>query len=207
MQQDLFDKSNKREWPLGEQCRLILYYDLFEESQAKRYFATLRQEIDWQQSKIRIAGRMIKIPRLNAWYGDKQAHYRYSGTSFKPLDWLPELLQIKKKIEYLSGDAYNSVLANLYRNGQDSVAWHADNEPHLGQNPSIASVSLGETRVFQLKHRLKKSLPRIDIELPGNSLLMMAGRIQHHWQHQVPKTRMTVDERISLTYRRVLSHT
>ncbi|MCB1757088.1 MAG: alpha-ketoglutarate-dependent dioxygenase AlkB [Gammaproteobacteria bacterium] len=207
MQTDLFDPDNsdRREWQLADDSRLILFFDVLDKSVAAHYFATLMNIVEWQQSDITIANRRIKIPRLNAWYGDPEAHYQYSGQNFEPLPWLPELLEIRRQLQQFSKHDFNSVLVNLYRGGQDSVAWHADNEPHLGRNPAIASLSLGNTRRFQLKHRRDKTLARIDLDLPDNSLLLMDGALQHHWIHQVPKTRKQVGPRINLTYRRVIS--
>lgn len=204
MQADLFENSHKREWLLENNSRLVLYFDVLEKTATNNYFTALTNNIDWQQSEIKIAGRMIKIPRLNAWYGDANARYQYSGKWFDPLPWLAELLEIREQIQHLTENDFNSVLANLYRDGQDSVAWHADDEPQLGRNPAIASLTLGDTRRFQLKHKRDKSIPRIDIDLPDNSLLVMDGELQHHWIHKVPKTRKTVEPRINLTFRRVL---
>ncbi len=201
MQEDLFETDNKRKWDLGENCSLLLYRDFFHSALAESYFSVLCTTIAWQQSEIQIAGRWVKIPRLNAWYGDPDALYQYSGTRFKPLTWLPELLQIKQSVEQASGYEFNSVLANLYRDGRDSVAWHADDETELGINPAIASVSFGGTRRFQLKHKTDKSRPRLDLDLPGNSLLLMSGKLQHRWKHQVPKLRGSVGRRLNLTFR------
>jgi alkylated DNA repair dioxygenase AlkB len=144
-------------------------------------------------------GRRIPIPRLTAWHG--AAGYVYSGIRLTPAPWTPPLLELKALAERLAGQSFNSVLLNLYRDGRDSVSWHADNEPGLGRDPVIASLSLGAVRRFQLKHR---RLPeRLTLDLPHGSCLIMAGATQHHWLHQLPKTKAPVGPRINLTFRRM----
>ncbi len=172
--------------------------------QADQWFLKLREQVAWRQDNLSIAGRSIPIPRLQAWYGDAQASYCYSGLMMQPLPWTQLLLEIKKKVEELSGESFNAVLLNLYRDGRDSVGWHADNEPELGINPAIASLSLGATRAFRLQHRKNKPL-NYKIELDHASLLVMRGATQHCWRHQLPKTARPVGERINLTFRLVKS--
>jgi alkylated DNA repair dioxygenase AlkB len=173
-------------------------------SVADQLLATLRKEIEWQQSIISLYGKRIKIPRLNAWYGDENSPYQYSGHYFEPKAWIPTLHSIKEKLESETGHHFNSVLANCYRDGQDSVAWHSDDEPELGVNPVIASISLGEERVFYLRHKYNKRLATRKITLAHGSLLLMSGALQRYWQHQVPKVRKNLGERINLTYRFVI---
>lgn len=203
MQRDLFDTGSPQHWSPDKKSHLTLHTEVFSKSDAVHYFSCLTQSVKWQQSEIRIAGKMIKIPRLNAWYGDPEAKYQYSGTWFEPIPWTKDLAKICSYLEQLTHFKFNSCLANLYRDGNDSVAWHADNEPQLGKNPAIASVSFGETRRFQLKHRTDKSIARLDLDLPDNSLLLMSGELQHHWIHQVPKTRKPCSARLNLTFRHV----
>lgn len=203
MQQDLFTDSHKREWLLSDNCKIALTTDFFDQQTAAHYFDALLRQLQWEQSEIKIAGRFVKIPRLNAWYGDATARYQYSGAFFSPQDWTPELLTIRLAIEKACGQKFNSVLANYYRNEQDSVAWHADDEPELGRNPFIASLSLGETRRFLLRRKNTKNPEKIEIKLPGNSLLLMSGALQHYWHHQVPKTTQAKGARINLTFRYV----
>ena len=157
--------------------------------------------LEWQQSRIRIHGQEHAIPRLNAWYGDPGCAYRYSGVRFDPLPWTDTLADIRQRLAATLGIAFNSVLANRYRDGRDSVAWHSDDEPELGHNPVIASVSLGATRRFTLKHKSRKEVPTLAVDLTHGSLLVMAGPTQHHWLHQVAKTTRIVDERVNLTFR------
>ncbi|WP_347160261.1 alpha-ketoglutarate-dependent dioxygenase AlkB family protein [Pontibacter chitinilyticus] len=169
--------------------------------QATAYFDRLLEQVDWQQENIKLFGKLLPMPRLTAWYGDKS--YTYSGLRNEPQPWLPVLLELKAQVEKVSGTKYNSVLLNLYRNGQDSMGWHADNEPELGPQPSIASLSLGGERRFALKHRARKDLKPIRLTLTHGSLLLMQGGTQHHWLHHIPKTSRAVQPRINLTFRHV----
>jgi alkylated DNA repair dioxygenase AlkB len=171
---------------------------LLNEAEADALFATLRRSVPWRQE----AGRGRPFPRLTAWYADAGLTYSYSGVTHHSLPWLPELLGVKDKIEQAAEARFNSLLLNLYRNGNDSIGMHADDEPELGANPVIGSVSLGAVRQFVLKHR--KSREKIVLELPHGSLLVMAGTSQQYWLHGVPKTARPVGERINLTFRRIL---
>jgi alkylated DNA repair dioxygenase AlkB len=168
--------------------------------QATRLFEELRATTAWRQERIRIHGRVVDVPRLTAWHGDEGAEYVYSGLVNRPAPWTAALLEVKRAAEEASGAELNCVLANWYRTGRDSVSWHSDDEPELGECPVIASVSLGGTRTFQMKHKARPQL-RASLALTHGSLLVMRGPTQHHWLHQVPKTRREVAERINLTYR------
>ncbi len=172
--------------------------------QADQWFAKLREQVVWRQDNLSIGGRSIPMPRLQAWYGDAEANYCYSGLMMQPLPWTQLLREIKKRVEGLSAESFNAVLLNLYRDGRDSVGWHADDEPGLGANPVIASLSLGATRVFRLQHRKNKHL-NYKVELDHASLLVMRGATQHCWRHQLPKTARQVGERINLTFRLIKS--
>ncbi|MGH8265473.1 MAG: alpha-ketoglutarate-dependent dioxygenase AlkB family protein, partial [Steroidobacteraceae bacterium] len=174
----------------------------FTAEEANELFATLRHSLTWQSEEVVIFGERRRVPRLVAWYGEPEAVYTYSGVKHVPQPFTAELAAIRARIEALSGAQFNSALANLYRNGRDGMGWHADNEAELGRNPVIASVSLGATRRFTLRHRRRKALTQaLDLE-PG-SLLVMEGETQHHWLHALPKTTRLVGERINLTYRDV----
>lgn len=161
----------------------------------------LLSEIRWQQDYLRFYGKEVAVPRLTAWYGDSGKEYTYSHITMKPHPWTELLLMIKAKAEELSGAEYNSVLLNLYRSGADGVSWHQDNEPELGDDPVIASVSFGETRIFQMRHLRRKDIPRVDIPLPDGSLLVMGGTTQRYWIHKVSKTQKPVGPRVNLTFR------
>ncbi|WP_210490073.1 alpha-ketoglutarate-dependent dioxygenase AlkB family protein [Rufibacter aurantiacus] len=165
----------------------------------------LTEKADWRQEKIRMFGRQVDQPRLTAWYADAGKAYTYSGLTWEPLPWLPELSDLRKDLEKTTGAAFNSVLMNLYRHGQDSMGWHADDEPELGKNPIIASISLGQERTFSFRHRQQKDLKH-QITLPCGSLLLMAGPTQHFWHHQLPKTTKPLQPRINLTFRFIHSN-
>lgn len=171
-------------------------------AEADTLLQTLQTEIPWRQDSIRIAGKDTPIPRLQAWYGDPGMTYTYSGLKLNPLPWTPTLAAIKQRIEDYSDCHFNSLLANLYRNEQDSVGWHADDEPELGQNPAIASLSLGDARDFQLKHRTHPE-QKLSLPLQHGDLLIMKGALQHHWVHQIPKSKTPCQPRINLTFRRI----
>lgn len=178
---------------------------LLQGAEADALLAALRHELAWEQHHVVIAGRRIASPRLSAWYGDPAARYRYSGLSLEPLPWTGALLELRRRLEQVTGERFNSVLANLYRSGDDSMGWHADNEPELGREPVIASVSLGAERRFLLRPRRKGIHPGLAVALGHGSLLVMAGPTQRHWRHALPRTRRPVGARLNLTFRRILA--
>ena len=169
---------------------------------ADAWLAQLLRETPWSQPQLFIHGRWLATPRQVAWYGDAQARYRYSGVEHQPLPWTPLLAEIRRQVEAQVGQPLNAVLLNLYRDGRDSMGMHADDEPELGRDPAIASVSFGATRRFCLRHRRRKD-SRLDVPLGSGSLLLMSGPTQHHWLHAVPKTTQAVGERVNLTFRQV----
>jgi alkylated DNA repair dioxygenase AlkB len=168
-----------------------------------RLFSALRSELDWREETIFIFGREVRQPRLLAWYGDPEARYRYSGRLHHPLPWTARLLELKQIVEGFAGAPFNSVLANLYRDGNDSMGLHADDEPELGERPVIASLSLGEERTFRLRHRRDRRIASRQLTLASGSLLVMAGDTQRNWKHEVPKSRRALGPRINLTFRQV----
>lgn len=177
----------------------------------ERVYRELRQSVPWEQSTIYLYDKPMLIPRLNAWYGDTGCGYTYSGTRLEPLPWLPILLEIKREVETALADElgqvrFNSALVNCYRDGQDSVAWHSDDEPELGQNPLVASVSVGAERMFELRHKHHRQHKKHIITLCDGDLLLMAGATQGYWQHQIPKSSTAVGERISITFRQIVSN-
>lgn len=171
---------------------------------ADQWLAALITQTPWQQPQVQIYGRQLPVPRLVAWYGDAEASYRYSGLTHQPLPWTPLLAQIRAQVEQAVGQSLNGVLLNYYRDGQDSMGWHSDDEAELGANPLIASLNLGGTRRFDLR---RKGQSRIEHSLPlsHGSLLVMRGPTQHHWQHQVAKTRSPCAPRLNLTFRLIKS--
>lgn len=181
---------------------LCYYRDLL--SNPRDLYDRLCGEIQWREDTIMMYGRPVKIPRLNAWYGDVDAHYSYSGLAMNPMPWNPLLELIRQPIEQLLNMRFNSVLINHYRDGNDSVSWHSDDEPELGREPVIASVSLGAVRRFQMRHRKDRQLPTCQLDLEPGSLLVMRGSTQRCWHHQVPKQRSITEGRINLTFRQIL---
>jgi alkylated DNA repair dioxygenase AlkB len=171
--------------------------------EADRLLRDLREGIAWEVHRIRLFGREHASPRLSCWIGDADAAYRYSGSLFVPRPWPPALSRLRARLSAELGTGFNSVLANLYRDGRDCMGWHSDNEAELGPAPVIASVSLGAARRFVLKHRDEPST-KLAIELPPGSLLVMAGSTQRHYRHALPRTARPTGERINLTFRRIL---
>jgi len=165
-------------------------------------FDRLRAIVAWRQESARLMGRSVALPRLTAWYGD--AAYRYSGVVHPPRAWLDDLLPLKATAERLAGRSFNAVLLNLYRHGGDSVSWHRDAEAALGDDPIVASISLGAVRRFKFKHRRERALT-IDLDLAPGSCLVMGPGSQIHWLHALPKTAQPVGERLNLTFRRIVA--
>jgi len=182
---------------------VLLDPDFLAPEQALAYLRELQKTLDWRQEPIRLFGREVLQPRLTAWYGDATAYYGYSGLRLAPLPWTPALLDLREQVEAAAGARFNSVLLNLYRYGQDSMGWHADDEPELGPTPVIASLSLGATRRFRLRPRDAQATPHalVSLELTNGSLLLMRGPTQQHWLHAVPKTARPVAARCNLTFR------
>ncbi len=190
---------------------IIFIEHFFVSEKADILFNNLLENVQWAQGEITMFGKKVVEPRLSAWYGDTGKSYTYSGKKQEPLAWIEPLLDIKLAIEnYIKsqnliknteGVRFNSVLGNFYRDGNDSMGFHADNERELGQNPIIASVNLGDTRrfIFRRKEDIKE---KYELALTHGSLLIMAGEMQHYWQHAVPKEQKK-KERINLTYRHI----
>ena len=182
---------------------VVYYGNLFSPEESNRLMQALVANIRWKHEKITIFGRQVWQPRLTAFHGDPGRSYAYSNISLDPDPWTAELDFIKKRIENVSGQGFTSVLLNYYRDGQDSMGWHSDDEKELGNNPVIGSVSFGSSRKFMLKHKRDKAL-RTSIVLENGSLLLMQGATQHHWYHQIPKTKKLVGARINLTLRKII---
>ncbi len=179
----------------------VSYYPNFLTLEKANYlFNTLLKETNWQQDDISVFGKTYPQPRLTHLFANNKKPYSYSNITMYPSAFPEELAVTKAQIEELLKLKFSTCLANLYRTGQDSNGWHADNEKELGANPIIASLSLGASRWFHLKHKSDKSL-KTKIELTHGSLLVMAGETQHHWLHQIPKTKKQLTERVNLTFR------
>lgn len=182
----------------------IRYYPNFlAKDVADSYFSELLDTIPWQNDPITVFGKTYPQPRMTSLHGHTTDPYGYSGIVMQPNPMTKTLKEIETKIKTLCEERFTTVLLNLYRTGKDSNGWHADDEPELGQNPVIASVSLGAERYFHLKHKQYKT-QRLKFALAHGSLLLMEGSTQHYWKHQVAKTAREVEPRINLTFRKVL---
>jgi len=167
---------------------------------------TLQNEILWQQDEITLFGSTHLIPRMHQWFGDPNIDYKWSGITMSAQNWHPELAKIRGKAERFLGTRFNGVLANLYRDGNDSMGWHADDEVELGDKPIIASISLGAEREFKLRSKNNRTQRRTEtIKLTHGSLLLMAGDTQGNWQHSLPKRKRVTEPRINLTFRYLTS--
>lgn len=212
MQENLFSKTEHLELPGG--APLTIYRSWLGEDDALIFHDSLFRSIKWEQPSIRIAGQSKKIPRLQAWFGHVGTGFTYSGTHFEPTPFTEEIIHLKRLVEMESQHDFNSVLVNLYRNEQDSVGWHADDEEEFGANPTIASLSLGESRRFQFKpkpHHLEAAnwdnrQKAISIDLHSGDLLLMGKDVQVDWLHCIPKEAQPHQSRINLTFRLVVQH-
>ncbi len=182
------------------EAQLIFYPHFFIENEANELFVHLKNEVPWQHDKIKVFGKIYDQPRLTALYGNNNKSYAYSGITMQPHPFSEKLNYIKSKVEEAAQLQFTACLLNLYRDGQDSNGWHADDEKELGQYPQIASVSLGATRKFKFR-RKDNHKEKFEIDLNHGSLLLMLGKTQAFWQHQIPKTKKVINERINLTFR------
>lgn len=203
MQGDLFGNTPEP----GEVVKLTngeyrYFPNFFKKLDADRLLKAFIENIEWKQEEMNMYGKVLKFPRLTSWYGDNDKPYSFSGITLQPNLWNDELNEIKNKIEPLCANVFNSVLLNLYRDGNDSISWHTDAEKELGKNPMIVSVNFGAEREFQLRHR--STSEKKSITLQHGSLLIMQGELQHYWQHQVPKRKKIDKPRINLTFRKII---
>ena len=169
---------------------------------ADRLFAELQDQVAWEQDVIRMFGKVTPLPRLTAWYGDPGRSYTYSGIAMAPRAWIPPLDEARSVADRLAGVAFNSVLCNLYRHGNDKLAWHSDDEPELGPTPVIASVNLGAERKFLLRSKDDHN-DKVEIPLGHGDVLVMRGRTQQLCEHTVPPMKGVDAPRINLTFRRI----
>ena len=181
----------------------LWYYErAFDLSESNNHLSALLADTPWRQETISLYGRTVPVPRLRAWYADNHAELRYSGMTLSPLPMTATLEAIRERVVSIAGQGFNSVLVNLYRDGNDSVGWHSDDEPEFGPRPVIASVSFGAVREFQMKHR-EDLTQSVKIALGHGSCLVMGQGVQAHWQHQLPKRKAVTDARINLTFRNI----
>jgi alkylated DNA repair dioxygenase AlkB len=178
--------------------------DFLTTARADALLHRLRDEIVWETHRISLFGKQVDSPRLSCWIGDESASYVYSKTRFEPRPWSQTLDSLRMEIGNAASERFNSVLANLYPDGRDSMGWHSDDEPELGPQPVIASLSLGAERRFLLKHKRAGS-KSFALELPHGSLLLMRGDTQMNYRHALPKTTRPIAERVNLTFRRILN--
>ncbi len=171
-------------------------------AEADALFGALRAEIAWERHHVRLFGRTLPAPRLSCWIGDAGTAYTYSRVRFEPRPWPPVLAALRAHLQHACAVRFNSVLANLYRDGRDAMGWHSDDEPELGDDPLIASLSLGAARRFVL--RARDADARLALTLQHGSLLLMGDGCQRLYRHALPRTRATVGPRINLTFRQVL---
>ncbi len=174
-------------------------------AESTELLATLKKQSSWHQPEIRIFGKTVLSPRLAVWYGDGDAVYQYSGLINQPVPWTPALLAVRQQVSEHCQIGFNSVLLNYYRDGNDSMGWHSDDEAELGTDPVISSLSLGAERVFLLRHRQAKKQRSVRIPLQSGDLLVMAGQTQRFWKHSISKTTKAVGARINLTFRSIIA--
>lgn len=170
---------------------------------ADALLTTLWKELVWRQQTIRLFGKEVMQPRLICWQSDPGVNYSYSGLDLLHSPWHPKLDDLRDKMHSELGLVFNSVLVNAYRNGQDSMGWHSDDEPELGKAPTIASISLGAKRMFRIRE--KRGQGSFGLILENGSLLLMSGEFQARNQHSVPKSKKVSDLRINLTFRQIHS--
>lgn len=159
------------------------------------------KDILWRKDFITMFGKTHPLPRLTAWHGDQGLVHTYSKIKMTSLGWTPALEKIKDRLEKDVNAKFNSVLVNYYRDGNDHMSYHADDEKELGKNPTIASLSFGATRKFHLKHRFDNSIPIHKFDLESQSLLVMKDELQHFWMHKISKSTMINEPRLNLTFR------
>lgn len=202
MQQGLFaaEADNGELLPLPG-ARLQYFPAFYPAALCTEFCTSLLRDIPWQQDTLQFAGKPVKVPRLQSWHGDSDAHYGYSGLKLQPQPWTPLLQQLRGDLEERLQLPFNSVLLNWYRDGNDSVAWHSDDEPELGTDPHIASLSFGVARRFELRHRTQRTQPPLRLELGDGSLLLMGTGVQRNYLHQIPKQPGVVGSRLNLTFR------
>jgi alkylated DNA repair dioxygenase AlkB len=179
---------------------LELIENFLDKEEADRLFDLFLKTIPWKKGNIKIFGKQHLKPRLESFHAEDNVAYSYSGNKLITENFNPDLSEIKERIENQCSRQFNSVLINLYQDGKHSNGWHSDNEKELGIEPFIASLSLGETRIFKLKHQDGDTL---DIPLKDGSLLLMGGQLQHKWKHCIPKSSKILGPRINLTYRNI----
>jgi alkylated DNA repair dioxygenase AlkB len=173
---------------------------IFDPNESAIFLKAFINTTPWIQETVQMYGKMMKTPRLTAWYGDSNKSYTFSGNKYYPSPWTEDLLKVKARIEPIAGMAFNTVLLNYYRDGNDSVAWHSDDEYELGIKPVIASVSFGQIRRFDVRQK-QNHRHKYAVDLENGSLLLMKGDLQALWEHKIAKSVKPMKERVNLTFR------
>lgn len=207
MQSLLFDQQELKTTStiLDRDGRVDYFPAFFNESESTLIFNQLFQSLDWQSDQIMMFGKLITTKRKVAWVGDPDCSYTYSGIKKNPQAWTTDLLQIKHKIEQLSGCPFNSCLLNLYHSGDEGMGWHSDDEKELDSKAPIASISFGANRKFSFRHKLDKT--KISLTLENGSVLMMHAPTQEYWSHSLLMTKVATLPRINLTFRSIMNET
>ena len=198
---DLFDATSLKN-VLPNDGTVNYYGAIFSRDIAITYFEELMLNIDWKNDEVKIFGKHIITKRKVAWYADHELEYAYSNTKKRGLVWTDELLAIKKAVEKITGEQFNSCLLNLYHDGDEGMGWHSDDEKSIVKNSAIASVSFGALRKFSLKH--KQTNQTVSFPLENGSLLLMKDETQTHWLHSLPKSKKVKEPRINLTFRKMV---
>lgn len=183
----------------------VIHPGFINPNRADEIMHRLMNETQWEQRDIVVFGKQHREPRLSTWHSEPHISYSYSGILRTPQPWTPLLVELRDMCVSVTNAKFNAVLANLYRDGNDGVGWHADNEASNGREPTIASLSFGASRRFDFRHRESKQTIRVQLE--SGSLLVMSGLSQHCWVHQLPRTKRVIEPRVNLTFRRVVGAT
>lgn len=199
---DLFESSEAELLPVVD-AELILWRQA-DFAVEPDFLQKLIDDTPWRLEHVTVWGKTYPQPRLVAWYGDDALSYSYSGVDLSALPWTPALANLKDKVEELCQSSFNSVLLNYYRDHRDSMGFHSDDEPELGPCPVIASVSFGDARQFVLKHKTRKDVKDLRLQLRSGSLLLMKGATQANWKHGIPRESKPCGPRVNFTFRRIL---
>lgn len=198
---DLFSSSQEFERLPMMDADVSILRDLDTHAPYARIYSSLLKDTKWQQREMNMYGRKVIQPRLTAWYGDPSRTYLYSGIKNIPLPWTDLLRELKRRIEDCTEATFNSVLLNLYRDQNDSMGFHSDDEKELGPEPVIASLSFGATRTFMFKHKHRQGLPSVSVPLDEGSVLLMKGKTQKNWKHAINRETAPCGPRVNLTFR------
>ena len=200
---ELFENIADPNHNLLPQDGTVNYYGkILQEKKANQFYLKLLNDIEWRNDEAVIFGKKIITKRKVAWYGDENFEYTYSNSTKKALKWTPELLELKKLTEEITGEQFNSCLLNLYHDGNEGMAYHSDGEKDLKKNGAIASLSFGAERKFSFKHKFTKE--KVELVSANGSLLVMKDQTQSFWLHRLPPTKKIFTPRINLTFRMIM---